>query len=121
MVAKARLSFFIRPSVTPFNMKIYAGRPDLIVSFVMTFTLGLAAGSAAVALLTRLMSRPRLTALMLAIVVASGVRLYYCAPSDCSDVCSSSHKRRGLYWLVTDRLCRLDGAITARYGKTSAC
>jgi len=70
----------IRTSVTPFYMKIYAGRPDLVVSFVMTFTLGLAAGSGMVALLTRLMTRPRLIALMLLIIGVSGGGMFFCAP-----------------------------------------
>jgi len=70
----------LRTSVSPYFMKTFAGRPDLVVSFLMTFTLGLAAGSVSVAFLTRLLSRPILIMLMLAVIAMSGLGLYLCGP-----------------------------------------
>ncbi|MFT4075317.1 MAG: glycoside-pentoside-hexuronide (GPH):cation symporter [Asticcacaulis sp.] len=67
-------------SITPFYMKIYAGHPKLVVNYVMTFTLGLAAGSAAVAFLTRLMPRTHLIALALGVIALSGAGLFACTP-----------------------------------------
>lgn len=68
----------LRTSISPYFMKTYAGRPDLVVSFLMTFTLGLAAGSVSVAFLTRLLSRQVLIAIMLGIITVSGLGLYLC-------------------------------------------
>lgn len=70
----------LRTSVSPYFMKTYAGRPDLIVSFLMTFTLGLAVGSVSVVFLTRLLSRPASIALMLGVIALSGLGLYLCGP-----------------------------------------
>jgi GPH family glycoside/pentoside/hexuronide:cation symporter len=70
----------LRTSVSPYFIKTYAGRPDLVVSFLMTFTLGLAAGSASMAFLTRLLSRQALIAIMLGVIALSGLGLYLCAP-----------------------------------------
>ena len=70
----------LRTSVSPYFMKAYAGRPDLIVSFLMTFTLGLAAGSVSVAFLTRMLSRQNLIAIMLSVIAMSGLGLYLCGP-----------------------------------------
>ena len=70
----------LRTSISPYFMKAYAGRPDLVVSFLITFTLGLAAGSVSVAFVTRLMSRPASIALMLGIIALSGLSLYLCGP-----------------------------------------
>jgi len=70
----------LRTSVSPYFMKTYAGRPDLVVSFLMTFTLGLAAGSVTVAFLTRRLSRQASLALMLGVIAISGLGLYLCGP-----------------------------------------
>jgi GPH family glycoside/pentoside/hexuronide:cation symporter len=70
----------LRTSVSPYFMKTYAGRPDLVVSFLMTFTLGLAAGSVTVAFLTRRLSRQASLALMLGVIAVSGLGLYLCGP-----------------------------------------
>ncbi len=70
----------LRTSISPYFMKIYAGRPDLVVSFLMTFTLGLAAGSVSVAFLTRLLPRQGLIAIMLGVIALSGLGLYLCSP-----------------------------------------
>jgi GPH family glycoside/pentoside/hexuronide:cation symporter len=70
----------LRTSVSPYFMKTCAGRPDLIVSFLMTFTLGLAAGSVSVVFLTRLLSRQASIALMLGVIAVSGLGLYLCGP-----------------------------------------
>ncbi len=70
----------LRTSVSPYFMKTYAGRPDLVVSFLMSFTLGLAAGSVSVAFLTRWLSRQALIAIMLGVIALSGLGLYLCAP-----------------------------------------
>ncbi len=70
----------LRTSISPYFMKTYAGRPDLVVSFLMIFTLGLAVGSAFVAILTRLLPRQGLIGLMLGIIALSGLGLYLCEP-----------------------------------------
>ena len=70
----------LRTSVSPYFMKTYVGRPDLVISFLMTFTLGLAVGSAGVAFLTRLLPRQGLIAIMLGVIALSGLGLYLCGP-----------------------------------------
>jgi GPH family glycoside/pentoside/hexuronide:cation symporter len=74
------IASMLHTSVMPFFMKAYAGRPDLVISIVMTFTLGLAAGSAISSLLTRLMSRQRWISIMLMVAGLGCLGFYFCQP-----------------------------------------
>ncbi|MDV6329684.1 MFS transporter [Asticcacaulis sp. 201] len=73
-----QFAFMLHTAMTPYFMKVCIGRPDLIVGFVMTFTLGLAAGSASAAALTRWLPRQWLIALAMTVAGASSLALYAC-------------------------------------------
>jgi GPH family glycoside/pentoside/hexuronide:cation symporter len=62
-------------------MKVCVGRPDLIVGFVMTFTLGLAAGSAGAAILTRWLPHQWLISIAMIAAGVSSLALYACPPN----------------------------------------
>lgn len=70
------LAFTIHTGVTPYYIKYYVGRPDLLTLFAMLFMLGLAGGSAVTAILTRLVTKSQLIAGMLAVTAVSSIGLY---------------------------------------------
>ncbi|ESQ89328.1 MFS transporter [Asticcacaulis benevestitus] len=70
----------LHTSVAPFYMRSYAGRPDLVINIVMTFTLGLAAGSAVSSLLARVLSRQRWISIMLVVAGLACLGFYFCQP-----------------------------------------
>ena len=76
------VSFTLHMGMTPYFMKYYVHRADLVTSFAMTFSLGLAAGSAATMLLSRLMPRPILIAVMLVILGGASLGLYVTPPTN---------------------------------------
>ncbi|ESQ84570.1 hypothetical protein AEAC466_09465 [Asticcacaulis sp. AC466] len=76
-----QFAFMLHTAMTPYFMKVCIGKPDLIIGFVMTFTLGLAAGSAAAAVLTRWLSRQRLITLAMTVAGLSSLALYACPPN----------------------------------------
>ena len=80
--AVVMLAFTLHMSATPYFIKYYMNRPDLVTAFAMTFGLGLAAGSAATMLLSKLMPRPVLIAAMLAILGGASLGLYFTPPAD---------------------------------------
>ncbi len=75
------MAFALHTGATPYFMKYYIGRPDMVTLFAMLFLVGLAAGSALTSTLTRLLSRSRLIALMLVLMALAGVGLYFTSPS----------------------------------------
>ena len=79
-------AFTLHMAATAYYIKYYIGRPELVTAFAMTFSLGLAAGSAATMLLSRLMPRPLLIAAMLAVLGCASLGLYYTPPTELTTI-----------------------------------
>ena len=79
--AVVMVAFTLHMAATPYFVKYYVHRPELVTSFAMTFSLGLAAGSAATMLISRLMPRPLLLCAMLVILGGASLALYITPPA----------------------------------------